>query len=160
MTVYRLTAGDKGNVGRRETLMALPAPVFQEYVTRLPFFDANPGFIKFQIYYPTHKPLFTHDVAASARNTVFAWFRYRCGERKFPLSLWGTSYAQAPRCALRPRKYAVSLIVEVGALVHNLKFRVRKLRLPEKRSIPLSDIAERVRRDHLLVTPRHTVAFR
>jgi len=93
MAVYRLTTGDKGNVGRRENLMALPAPVFQEYVTRLPFFDADPGFIKFQIDYPTHKPLFTDDVPASARSTAFAWLRYRRGERKSPFSLWGTSHA-------------------------------------------------------------------
>jgi hypothetical protein len=28
MAVYRSTASDNGNVGRREYLMALPAPVF------------------------------------------------------------------------------------------------------------------------------------
>ena len=87
MAVFRSTTSDNGNVGRREYRMALPALVFQEYVTRLPFFDANPGFIKFQIDYPTHKPLFTDDVTASARSTAFAGFRHRRGEPKPPFSL-------------------------------------------------------------------------
>ena len=93
MAVYRSATSNDGNIGTREYLLALPAPVFQEYVTRLPLFDADLGFIVFQIDYPTHKPLFTDYVPASARDTSFASFRYRRGERKPPFGLWGTSYA-------------------------------------------------------------------
>jgi len=49
------------------------------------------------------------------------------------------------------------LIVERGTLVHNVKFKARKLSSSENRSVPSSDLAERVRRDHLLFTPRNTV---
>jgi hypothetical protein len=160
MAVYRSATSNDGNIGTREYLLALPAPVFQEYVTRLPLFDVDLGFILFQIDYPTHKRFFTDYITSSERDTSFASFRYRRGERKPPFWSLGTSCAEASPCASRPRKYAVSLIVEVGALVHKLKFRVRKLRFPENRPIALSHIAERVRRDHLLITPRHTATFR
>jgi hypothetical protein len=92
MAVYRFATSDDGDIGRRECLMALPAPVFQEYITWLPFFYTDPGFIVLQINYPTHKLLFTDYISTSARGTAFASFCYRRCERKSPLGLGRASY--------------------------------------------------------------------
>ena len=90
VAVYRSATSDDGNIRTRKYLTALLAPIFQEYVTRLPFLNTDPSLIVFQIDHPPHKPLFTEYLPASAHGTPFRELCYRRGKRKSPFSLWRT----------------------------------------------------------------------